>query len=61
MEGAEYEIFKDLASNYPAIFNKIYKIVGETHLGFDKFYNIIEPFGFNVIWKNPGRDNTFPF
>lgn len=61
VEGAEYEIFEDLALNYPEIFDKIYKIIGDTHLGFEKYFNIVEPFGFKVIWKNPCSNNTCPF
>lgn len=34
-ESAEYDIFWGLAQNYPEIFDKTVKMIGETHLGFD--------------------------
>ena len=61
VEGAEYDIFDDLVENYPEIFDKIVKIVGETHLGFDKFYEKIENYGFEVIWSEPHENGTCLF
>ncbi|MDY2823020.1 MAG: FkbM family methyltransferase [Helicobacter sp.] len=61
VEGAEYEIFEDLAMHYPEFFQKVVKIVGDTHLGFDRFMDIIKPFGFEVVFKEPHADLTCPF
>ena len=61
VEGAEYDIFDDLVENYPEIFNKVQKIVGETHLGFDRFFNKIKSFNYEITWKNPLKNGTCPF
>lgn len=61
VEGAEYEIFEDLMENYPAFFDRVHRIVGETHMGFERFMNIIAPMNYNVIWKKDGDDICCPF
>jgi FkbM family methyltransferase len=60
-EGAEYQIFDDLIQSFPEIFSKVKMIVGETHLGFDTFYNKIKPFGFEAVWTEPHNNGTCPF
>lgn len=61
VEGAEYDIFDDLIVNYPDLFEKVEKIIGETHLGFDKFYEKIKEFNYKVVWKEQHEDGTCPF
>lgn len=61
VEGAEYDIFNDLAQNYPEIFDKTVKIVGETHLGFDMFYEIIKPYEFDIVRIEQHDNQTCPF
>lgn len=56
VEGSEYEIFDDLIKYYPQIFNKIVKIVGEAHLGFDKLYDKLKTFGYTIVWKKKYKD-----
>ena len=51
VEGAEYDIINDLVDNYSEFFNKVVKIVGETHLGFDKFYDKVKIFGLKTNYK----------
>jgi FkbM family methyltransferase len=41
VEGAEYEIIKDLKDNYPEIFTRISILCGETHSGFKKFFDFL--------------------
>lgn len=60
VEGAEYDIIEDLSNNYPEIFSKIDIIVGETHLGFDKFTKYL-PKEYKVIWKEEHDNGTCPF
>ena len=47
-EGAEYEIFDDLAQNYPELFNKVALIFAETHLGFERLHNTIRSLNQNL-------------
>ena len=47
--------------NYPEIFDKTVKIVGDTHLGFDRFYNIVKPYEFKITWKEQHENETCPF
>ena len=61
VEGAEYDIFDDLVENYPELFDKTVKIIGDTHLGFDRFYNKIKDFGYDITWKKPHDNGTCPF
>ena len=61
VEGAEYEIFEDIATHYPEIFERVVKIIGDTHLGFEPFYNIVRSFGFEVVFKQDQENLTCPF
>ena len=40
-EGAEYDIFEDLRDNFPEIFDRVEIIVGDAHLGFERFFNCL--------------------
>lgn len=61
VEGSEYEIFDDLIKYYPEIFDKVVKIVGEVHLGFDKLYDKLKIFGYDIVWKNIDENNFYTF
>lgn len=61
VEGAEYEIMQDLVDNYPEIFNKITCIIGDTHLGYQKFIDILPTGNFKEIRKEPNDNGTCPF
>ena len=61
VEGSEYEIIEDLVSCYPEIFNKICLIIGDTHLGFDKFYNLLPKNMYKVVKIQPENNNCCPF
>ncbi|MGN1153456.1 MAG: FkbM family methyltransferase [Candidatus Gastranaerophilaceae bacterium] len=61
VEGAEYDILQDLADNYPAIFEKISIMIGDTHCGFEKFLRIIAPFNFKIIDAQPEMNNSCSF
>lgn len=60
-EGAEYDILEDLRDNFPEIFNKIEILVGDTHLGFEKFYNILPENKFKIVYANKQEDGCCPF
>lgn len=60
-EGSEYDIFEDLAENLPNIFSKTNIIIGEAHLGFQKFVDIIKQFDYNIVYFNKQRNGCFPF
>ena len=61
VEGAEYEILQDLADNYPAIFEKIEIMIGDTHCGFEKFLRIIAPFNFKIVEAQPEPNGSCSF
>ncbi len=60
VEGAEYDIIEDLSENYPEIFSKINILVGDTHLGFDKFFKYL-PSEYKIVWKEEHANGTCPF
>lgn len=49
VEGAEYEIMENIRDEYPEIFERIHIIFGETHLGFEKFYNMLPKGMFEIL------------
>lgn len=61
VEGAEYEIMKDLHYNYPEIFEKICLLVGDTHLGFEDFYKYLPQDKFKIVYANKQTNGCCPF
>ena len=61
VEGSEYDIIDDLNANYPEIFEKIIKVIGETHLGFEKFYNRLSAYDYKIVHAQPNKNGTCPF
>ena len=60
-EGAEYDIMEDLKDNYPQIFDKIEILIGDTHLGFERFYNLLPKNKFKIVYANKQEDGCCPF
>jgi FkbM family methyltransferase len=64
VEGAEYDIFENLAGEYPDIFKKIKFIFGETHpllnerYGLKRILEILQPHSFECVWQTiPLKNN----
>ena len=60
-EGAEYDIFEDLRDNYPSIFDKVQVIIGDAHLGFERFFNLLPENKFKVVYAHKQADGCCPF
>jgi len=60
-EGAEYDIIEDLSENYPQIFDKIAILVGDTHLGFERFYDFLPKDKFKIVYANKQENGCCPF
>lgn len=61
VEGAEYDIMEDLAANYPEIFSKIEILIGDTHLGFERFFNSLPSDKFHIVKTNPSDNGCCSF
>jgi hypothetical protein len=51
IEGAEYEIMRDLVDNYRERFDRVDIINRESHLGFDEFPEIVQAAGQNYAFE----------
>ncbi len=61
-EGAEYDIFEDLQNNFPEIFDRVSVIIGDAHLGFERFFNLIpEKNKFKIVYAHKQADGCCPF
>lgn len=60
-EGAEYDIFEDLRDNFPEIFDRVEIIVGDAHLGFERFFNFLPEDKFRVVYAHKQSDGCCPF
>ena len=56
VEGAEYEIFDDLVTDYPQFFNNVDLIIGEAHLGLEPIVSKLTPLGFIEISNKSSND-----
>lgn len=61
VEGAEYEIMRDLSSHYPQIFEYVGIIMGDTHSGFIALLDILRPYSYDVYMAQPHTNGTCPF
>lgn len=61
VEGSEYDIFRDLSENFPNIFSKTNIIIGETHLGFKKFIDILDRFDYKIVYCNKLKNGNCTF
>ncbi len=60
-EGAEYDIFEDLKDNFPEIFDRVHVIIGDAHLGFERFFNLLPENKFKIIYAHKQADGCCPF
>ena len=62
VEGAEYEIMENIRDEYPEIFERIHIIIGDAHLGFEKFYNMLPKGMFEILAIDKrAKNGTCPF
>ncbi len=60
-EGAEYDIFEDLRDNFPEMFDRVSVIIGDAHLGFERFFNLLPENKFKVVYAHKQADGCCPF
>jgi len=49
VEGAEYDIFGDIAKNNAEFLDKVEIIIGEAHMGIAPLKDILDPFGYELV------------
>lgn len=61
VEGAEYEIMRDIAKHFPQAFERIDCILGDTHCGFLQWLEILRPFDYEVLSAKPTDNGCCEF
>ena len=61
VEGAEYEIMRDIAKYFPQSFERIYCILGDTHCGFVEWLEILRPYDYEVLSAKPTDNGCCEF